>query len=32
MQNLAKKLDTAETTQLSGYVVRVEGRARGARS
>src|SRR4051812_2990278 len=27
MQNLAKKLDTAETTQLSGYVVRVEGRA-----
>lgn len=26
MQNLAKKLDTAETTQLSGYVVRVEGR------
>ena len=27
MQNLAKKLDTAETTQLAGYVVRVEGRA-----
>ena len=27
MQNLAKKLDTAEATQLSGYVVRVEGRA-----
>ncbi len=27
MANLAKKLDTAEATQLAGYVVRVEGRA-----